>query len=175
MKVGVATEFGNNEGTRCAIRLETNATSRDNRSSLETRTAHLRLRASARLRRQLRSAVERIGALPVSASTNSATIVSPSVSAKRATVARYASMPKPADAPWRPAKEQQRCPFANGIFFISADCLRFPSVGLDEWPGLATTADTRPLSHCDGINSYPRQADRGLVSRAAEPSCCADA
>src|SRR4051812_29052749 len=52
-------------GTRCAMRPATNATSRDSRSSFETRTLHLAVRAAARAAASwgLGASVERIGAL----------------------------------------------------------------------------------------------------------------
>ena len=50
-------------GTRCAIRPDTNATSRESRSSLETRTQHLAVRAGAERGCELRPPIERVGAL----------------------------------------------------------------------------------------------------------------
>ena len=51
------------KGTRCAISPETNATSRESRSSLETSTAASRFAGGCESRRELRSPIERIGAL----------------------------------------------------------------------------------------------------------------
>jgi transposase len=45
--IGIAAEFCDDNGTRCAIRPATNATSRDNRSSFDTRTLHLAVCAAA--------------------------------------------------------------------------------------------------------------------------------
>ena len=50
-------------GTRCAIRPATKATSRDSRSSLETRTQHFAALAAGQGGGELRPAVERVGAL----------------------------------------------------------------------------------------------------------------
>ena len=51
-------------GTRWAIRPATNATSRDRRSSFDTTTLHLALRAAANAAASLRPAVQGVGALP---------------------------------------------------------------------------------------------------------------
>jgi hypothetical protein len=82
-------------GTRCAIRPATKATSRESRSSFDTNTLHFALLAAASAASELRPPIEGVRALPVSASTYSAMIVKSSASANRVTAARCASMPNP--------------------------------------------------------------------------------
>ena len=68
------------KGTRCAISPDTNATSRESLSSLETTTQHLALRAAARAAASCGRRSSASVPLPVSASTNSPMIVIPSAS-----------------------------------------------------------------------------------------------
>jgi hypothetical protein len=62
-RVGVRAKLGHDERHALAIRPEMKATSRNRRSSFETITGHLAVRAASQRRRQLRPAIERVGAL----------------------------------------------------------------------------------------------------------------
>ena len=59
------------KGTRCAIRPDTKATSRDSRSSFETRTLHFALRAAAKAAASCGRRSRASAPLPISASTYS--------------------------------------------------------------------------------------------------------
>src|SRR5271165_1771825 len=82
-------------GTRCAIRPEMNATSRDRRHSLATTTAALPLRACASAAASFGRRSRASAPLPVSTSTYSPVTSQPSAAAKRAMASRWASIPRP--------------------------------------------------------------------------------
>jgi hypothetical protein len=91
-------------GTRWAIRPATKATSRDNRSSLDTTMLHLALRAAANAAASCGLWSRASAPFPVSASVYSLMIVRPSEAAKRSMAARWLLCRGQSDAgPHRPA------------------------------------------------------------------------
>ena len=83
------------KGTRCAIKPEMNATSRERRHSFATTTASLALRAFASAAASCGRRSKASLPLPVSTSTNSAITSQPSAAANRAMASRCASIPSP--------------------------------------------------------------------------------